>query len=404
MKDMLQPSALGFGRLFNQIRDAVIVADVDSGRIVLWNLGAMALFGYTVAEALELPLEALIPQKQRAQHQAGVARYRATGHGPLIDSSRPVEVPALQKTGTTIQVELMLSSIHGVQMSGRSVLASLRDVTERRHAEEVRREAEVLRRTEQLQSALLSSVSHDLRSPLASIKTSVTNLLDEGVHWQAAERRELLRTINEETDRLTRFVSRLLDLSRIEGHAVQPHRDWDDVEEILSGVVERLDPSGDHVLLQVPDDLPLAYLDCVMVEQICTNLVENALKYSPPGAPVEVTAHLRDEQLTIEIADRGPGIPPSEAAHIFEKFYRVSDHAAGAPGTGLGLAIARGLARAHDGEVHFTPRPGGGSIFTVSLPIAAMGRGLDQRERSSGADRRRRTADPPCLAGGGGQP
>jgi two-component system sensor histidine kinase KdpD len=211
------------------------------------------------------------------------------------------------------------------------------------------------------------------------MKAAVTNLLDETVDWHAAERRELLRTINEETDRLTRFVSRLLDLSRIEGHAVQSLRDWHDIEDILSGVVERLDPRADQILLRVPDGLPPIYLDYLMVEQISSNLIENALKYSPPSGRVEVDAHVRDGQLTIAIADRGTGIPPSEATRIFEKFYRISDHAAGSPGTGLGLAIARGLARVHAGEVRYNPRPGGGSIFTLSLPVG----GQEQEPRSA---------------------
>ena len=263
-----------------------------------------------------------------------------------------------------------------------------REMAERRRAEEAARETEVLRRTEQLHAALLSSVSHDLRTPLTAIKAAVTSLLDERVDWRGAERQTLLRTIDEETDRLTRFVARLLDLSRIEAGMLQPLRDWHDVEEILAEVVERLDPHGDRVHLAVPDALPLARVDYVMVEQIITNLLDNALKYSPADRLVDVTVGTPRGQLRIEVADRGPGIPLSEAGRVFEKFYRAAQGAS-APGTGLGLAIARGLAQAHGGDVTCAPRPAGGSIFAVRLPIEGAGQEPEIREQPAGASRRR---------------
>ncbi|HLH23340.1 MAG TPA: ATP-binding protein [Chloroflexota bacterium] len=263
-----------------------------------------------------------------------------------------------------------------------------REMAERQRAEEAARETEVLRRTEQLHAALLSSVSHDLRTPLTSIKAAVTSLLDARVDLDREERQMLLCTIDEETDRLTRFVARLLDLSRIDAGMLQPLRDWHDVEEILAGVAERLDRPGERLRLSVAEALPLARLDYVMVEQIVTNLVDNALKYSPADGPVELTAGALGSQLRIEVADRGPGIPDGEAERIFDKFYRAAPGSR-APGSGLGLAIARGLAQAHGGEVTCAPRPGGGSIFTVRLPIEGEGQEPAIRERPAGASRRR---------------
>ncbi|HEY7061673.1 MAG TPA: ATP-binding protein [Chloroflexota bacterium] len=263
----------------------------------------------------------------------------------------------------------------------------LREMAERQRAEEAARETEVLRRTEQLHSALLSSVSHDLRTPLTSIKAAVTNLLDERVAWHGAERGLLLRTIDEEADRLTRFVARLLDLSRIDAGLSQPLRDWHDVEEIVAGVAERLDPEGDRVRLLVPAGVPLACVDYLMVEQIVANLIDNAIKYSPPDGHVEVLLATLPRQLNIQVADRGPGVPPGEVERIFEKFYRAK-HGAGAPGTGLGLAIARGLAQAHGGDVTLAPRPEGGSIFTVRLPLEGEVQEPETREQPAGASRR----------------
>jgi K+-sensing histidine kinase KdpD len=264
----------------------------------------------------------------------------------------------------------------------------VREMAERQRAEDAARETEVLRRTEQLHSALLSSVSHDLRTPLTGIKAAVTNLLDARVDWQGDERQVLLSTIDEETDRLTRYVARLLDLSRIEAGMLQPLRDWEDVEEILAGVVERLDPAGMRVRLTAAEALPLARVDYVMVEQIVTNLIDNALKYSGAAGRVDVEAGVRDGQLYVEVADRGPGVPPSEMPRIFEKFYRATQ-GAGAHGTGLGLAIARGLAQAHGGEVTCAPRPDGGTIFTVRLPVEGDGQEPTSREQPAGTSRRR---------------
>jgi two-component system sensor histidine kinase KdpD len=232
-------------------------------------------------------------------------------------------------------------------------------------------DAEVLRRADQTRTALLSSVSHDLRTPLASIKASATNLLDEEVDWDRAARRELLQAIDEETDRLSRFVSRLLDLSRVEGGAAQPRKEWHQVGEILNDVAQRSDPEGERISLNIPGDLPLANVDYVMIEQVVANLVENALKYSPRDARIDLGAEVHDGHLRIDVADRGPGVPPAERERIFEKFYRSADRAPAAPGTGIGLAIARGLVQAHDGDVRYVPRAGGGSVFRVCLPLGA---------------------------------
>jgi len=229
-------------------------------------------------------------------------------------------------------------------------------------------EAEVLRRADQAKSVLLASVSHDLRTPLASIKASVTSLLDDAVTWPADVQQELLRGVDEETDRLTRFVSQLLDLSRLESGAVQPRMDWHSVEEILGGVVDRLDASGERVELEPIDSEMLAYVDYVMVEQIITNVVENAIKYSPLDTPIRISTSLDDGLLVVDVIDQGPGIPAADRERVFDRFYRTSGTRS-VPGTGLGLAIARGLSRAHGGDVTYRDNPSGGSIFRLTIPV-----------------------------------
>lgn len=254
--------------------------------------------------------------------------------------------------------------------------ASLRDrarLAEAREREvtalyELATQAEVLRQADQVKTALLSSVSHDLRTPLASIKAAVTTLMDDRAVLDPPARRELLTAVNEETDRLTRFVARLLELSRVEGGAVEPRRAWHALDDVLSDVAERLDPGRTKIVLERAQVLPLVFVDYVMVDQILVNLVENALKYAPPDSVVDIMASVSDGMVTIDVADRGPGVPVVERERIFERFYRSAPQRAVLSGAGIGLAIARGLARALGGDVTYAPRGGGGSVFRLALP------------------------------------
>jgi two-component system sensor histidine kinase KdpD len=216
-----------------------------------------------------------------------------------------------------------------------------------------------------LPATLLAAVAHDLRAPLAAIKAAVSALLHDPA-LPAEERRALLAAIDSETDRLAGLMGQLLDLSRLEGQSVQPARDWHDVAELLAELVQRLDPRRERVVLHVPEERPLGYFDYPLVERAVGQLVDNALKYSPASAPVEVAARIEGGRLWITVADRGPGIAPAERERVFDRFYRV---AAGGAGLGLGLTIARGLARAHGGDVTVAERAGGGSVFTLWLPV-----------------------------------
>ena len=235
--------------------------------------------------------------------------------------------------------------------------------------------AAVARESDRLKSALLSSVSHDLRTPLAGIKAAASSLLQHDVEWSAEDRDAFAADIDHEADRLTRLVSNLLDLSRIEAGALTADKDWEDVGELVERVARRQTPLlGDHsIVREVAPGLPPIRLDAVQMEQVVTNLLENAAKYSPTGTPITVVARRvqsgGNPALAIAVTDQGVGIPRAEQGRVFDKFYRVAASARGTGGTGMGLAIVKGLVEANGGRVAVASTPGEGSTFTVTLPI-----------------------------------
>jgi two-component system, OmpR family, sensor histidine kinase KdpD len=230
--------------------------------------------------------------------------------------------------------------------------------------------AAVLERSDQLKSALLSAVSHDLRTPLASIKASATSLLQQDIVWSPADQRDLLQAIDEETDRLTRLIGNLLDLSRIEAGVLRPQRDWNDVAELVAETLARLTPTlgAREVALELEPDLPLARFDYIEIAQVLVNLLENAAKYSATDAPIAVGARRAGDALELTVADRGVGVPVGEEARVFEKFYRVANRP-GTAGAGIGLSVSQGLVEAHGGRIWVTDREGGGAIFHFTLPL-----------------------------------
>jgi two-component system sensor histidine kinase KdpD len=231
--------------------------------------------------------------------------------------------------------------------------------------------AEVLRRTDELRAALLSSISHDLRTPLASIKAAAGSLRQHDVAWSDAERDAFAATIEAEADRLNRLVGNLLDLSRIEAGVLRPEKEWYPLSALVEDVLGRLGLlAADHsIAVDVPDTLPPVLLDYVEIDQVLSNLLENALKYTPPGTPIRVAAHVEGDALAVEVADQGPGIPPAALPRLFEKFYRVASGPGHPRGTGLGLAVARGLVEAHGGRLGVESTPGQGTCFRFTLPL-----------------------------------
>lgn len=231
--------------------------------------------------------------------------------------------------------------------------------------------AATLARSDALKSTLLSAVSHELRTPLAAIKGSASSLLQEGttITWTLAQRREFLLTIDEETDRLTRLVGNLLDLSRIEAGVLRPHLEPYPLDELLWSTVERL-AATDRICFPSPPPLPLVPLDPILMDRVVGNLLENALKYSPPASPITLTVRCPGDTIEFAVADRGPGVPPDERERIFERFHRA-DPTRTIKGLGLGLALSRALVEAHGGRIWVREAPGGGAAFVVALPLTS---------------------------------
>jgi two-component system, OmpR family, sensor histidine kinase KdpD len=224
--------------------------------------------------------------------------------------------------------------------------------------------------TERLRNSLLSAVSHDLRTPLSVITGASSTLLESEQSLDAKVRRELAASILDESEQLNRLVANLLDMTRLQAGALEIHKQWQPIEEVIGAAIGRVSRQlKDHpVAVEIPPDLPFAPIDDLLIQQVFVNLLENAARYTPAGAPVEISARREDNTVVIEVADRGPGLPPGDPNRLFEKFYRAAD-AKSRTGAGLGLAICRGIVHLHGGKINAENRAGGGAVFRFSLPL-----------------------------------
>ena len=232
------------------------------------------------------------------------------------------------------------------------------------------RQAWVEMEGERLRTALLSSLSHDLRTPLAAIEGAASSLLQDAAALGAGPRRDLAETILGESRRMTRLVGNLLDMVRVESDSLEVHREWQPLEEVVGVALIRADLllRGRLVSTTLPADLPLVPIDGLLVEQVLMNLLENAARHTPPGTPIDVSAVAAHGEVVVTVADRGPGLPPGEEERVFEKFRRLKG-AGGGGGAGLGLTICRGIVRAHGGRIWAENRDGGGAAFRFTIPI-----------------------------------
>lgn len=230
--------------------------------------------------------------------------------------------------------------------------------------------AQVIQATEDLQNALLNSISHDLRTPLVSITGALTSLQEDGYALDRNTRQTLIENAREETERLNRLVGNLLDMTRLEGGALRLIREPSDMQDAIGTALEQLERrlQGREVRVDVPNDLPLVPMDFGLVVQVMVNLIDNALKYAPRNTPIEIRVHRQSNQIQVQVMDRGVGIPSQDLPRVFDKFYRVQRPDM-VSGTGMGLAICKGIVEAHGGTITAENRIDGGALITFTLPL-----------------------------------
>jgi two-component system, OmpR family, sensor histidine kinase KdpD len=337
---------------------ALFVPAVDRSHIVLLPMGPHAL---------------LLDDNERALAEWVWEHERPAGIG--TDTSRSAHasyIPLVAARGKVAVLAVSLADPRRLSSpeTRQHLAAFANQIASAIERSELAREAQwaqLQMETEQMRSSLLSSVSHDLRTPLAVVTGAASTLLEDTI--DSTTRRELTETILEEAKRLNRLVRNLLDMTRLEGGALRVKKEWQPIEEVVGSALNRTEEalSGRQVLTDLGRELPLVPLDAVLIEQVLVNLLENAVKYTPPGSPVQIRARKCPTGVEIVVADRGPGIPAGEEQRIFEKFYRVNGGQGG--GVGLGLAICRGIVMAHGGQLFVDRRPGGGAEFRFQLPV-----------------------------------
>lgn len=379
LEPLLQTIARRVVDIYGSASCRILIGDVDE------PLGVRAAYpdggsGRVDRQALAMAHYAI---DHRVPAGMGVAASRIRQpHGTVHTAA-----PATVRSGNVLYIPIAASgrSLGVLEVSGRPgggrftkdderLLTSFADqvalAIERTRLTEEATRAAVLVESDRLKSAMLAAVSHDLRTPLAAIKASASTLLDRSVEWTPDARGELLEAIEEETDRLTLMVANLLDLSRIEGGALRPDRDWHDLGELISDVARQARRrAGERTIaLEVPDDLPIVFIDYVEIAQVLVNLIGNAINYSADGTIITVGVVTEPDVLEVSVRDQGIGIPSNRLPKVFTAFYRAHD---GGPvaGSGLGLAICKGLVEAHGGRIWAESVEGEGTTMTFTLPL-----------------------------------
>jgi two-component system sensor histidine kinase KdpD len=284
-----------------------------------------------------------------------------------LDTGRALATAPVRFGGRSIGSMALIGALPSEQTI-RAIVNLIALTIEKARALEDASQAEAAHQSEVLKSALLDSLAHDIKTPLTSIKAAVTSLLGN----PAGSDHELLTIINEEADRLNQLAAEVVAMARIEAGKLHLEKQPVAVPDIISGALAELPGSlkGRRFALHVPPNLPPAEADSEFVQQVVRQFVENAVKYSPDGAPISISAELQGGKIVIGVADRGPGIEDNERTRIFDKFFRGRRHRFDTKGTGMGLAIAKGIVEAHGERIWVESEPGQGSAFYFSLPVS----------------------------------
>ncbi len=276
---------------------------------------------------------------------------------PLQGSQRFVGIVVIQRIDTELHTFLQ------------TFLQQIALTLERLRLANQASEAMIQAEAEVSRNSLLSAISHDLRTPLTRIVGAASTLIDDG-QLTAEERLEFNKVIQDEAQRMSELMNKILDMARLSAGTLVLHREWYDLEEIVGGALTRMEKilSDRPIRIRLPDDLPLVWIDGVLVQQVLLNLLENITKYTPDNSAIDITAEQLETTLSLSVADQGPGIPAGSEEKLFEKFYRL-ERESSKNGIGLGLTLCRSIMEAHQGSIKVTNRPGSGAVFTIILPL-----------------------------------
>ena len=353
------------------LSDHAIITVDEAQRITLFNPAAEQTFGYSEAEALRRSFEMLIPRRLRHIHRRHVAEFvRSTDETRSMSLTGPIT--ALRKNGEEFPAD---SAVAKFAVNGELVLTvRLRDVTEKVKADETRVKLLAAEESSRLKMQLISTVSHELRSPLAAILGFTSLLIDYGDRLAAEERLTQLHVIEDSTRHLQRIVDDLLVLSRLEAGVLDIQREPVPLQGLFDSVLAAFGSVTTHGINVIPRSTGLIVIgDQVRLRQVLSNLLDNAIKYSPHGGEIEIRSRRIRDCVTITVRDYGPGVPPDEIELIFEAFYRGANATAdeAIKSTGLGLAICKGFVEAHGGEIRARLPEGGGLAVAITLPLPA---------------------------------
>lgn len=360
-----QKASFGIGRLFELVSDAVIVASAATGRVVLWNPSAALMFGIPEPEAIDMPLVRLVPPPLRERHLAGLERYAQGEPSSIIDTRQSVELPALRADGTSLWIELQLSSVpadEGVDTDDRFVIAVIRDITARKAAE-----ADAIARSDQLRAVnegmrnFLAAAAHDIVGPAGGMRNAAELICQSD---ELAEAHELAELIQRQAELVIDLGRGIGQMALIESGTVPTDRSAVSVSDIVDTALAATSSlaTPDDVVVRVAPQLQW-FVDRNHATRIVANLIGNARKYGKP--PIRITATPAPGRVELVVSDDGEGVPEDFTAQLFEKFTRAQK---AGDGLGLGLAICRGLAQANGGSVTYEPRDGSGAAFVVRLP------------------------------------
>jgi protein-histidine pros-kinase len=366
-QDDLSASDLRFRSIVQSATDAIILSD-ESAKILFWNKGAETVFGYTEEEIIGQPIETLMPEPYRARHREGMARYCRTGRSHIIGST--VEMHGLRKDGTVFPLELSLAA--WTNGNGSMFTAIIRDATERKRTEDLRRAKEDAEDANRCKTAFLASMSHELRTPLHSI-ISFTKLLLQNRDGNLTKHDiDFLERILLNANDQLQLINSVLDLSKVEAGRMELRLEQISIDSMIRDVVKQLEterrsPNVD-IVLRLPSDARPVRTDSQKLKQVLINLVDNALKFTKQGSvTIELILSPEQEPARIDVTDTGVGMPRERIHEIFEPFIQLTSSGRAAKGSGLGLSICRTLCDLMGYELQVHSEPGSGSTFSILL-------------------------------------